>query len=134
MYSGLKKTVELCNEEVNFTEDVENASLLLGEPSISTSFSTCQPTSKSTSKPTSNAIISQSIGKRIKPRDVISEQTLNYLDKKNKTVDQKSDEDSFALSIIPSLKRMADQQKALAKLRIQQTLYEIEFGTESVCQ
>lgn len=122
------------DNEVSFTKDDENDSLLLGEPSISTSLSTSEPTSKSTSKRTSNAIISQLIGKRRKPRDVVSEQILNYLDKKNKTGDEKSDEESFALSIIPSLKRTTDQQKALAKLRIQQTLYEIEFGTGSLCQ
>ena len=87
-----------------YTEEDENDKneVLLEEPQIS---------SKSASKPITNPIITQSIGKRRKPRDTVSEQILNYLDKKSKTCEEKSDEESFALSIIPSLKRMTDQQK-----------------------
>ena len=93
------------NDGVSFIEDDENDTLLLGEPPTSTSLSTFKPTSKSTSKPASNPIISQAVGKGRKSRDVDSEQILNYLDKKNKTSAEKSDEESFVLSIIPSLKK-----------------------------
>ena len=48
------------------------------------------------------------------------------MDAKNK-MPEKSEEEIFALSIVPTLKRMTDQQKGLAKLRIQQVLYDIEF-------
>jgi hypothetical protein len=89
---------------------------------------------KLTSKPMTNPIITQPIGKRWKPKDAVSEHILNYLDNKSKTSEEKSDEESFALSIIPTLKRMTDQQKGLAKLHIQQTLYEIEFTTGNNCQ
>jgi hypothetical protein len=111
------------DEFLSLIDEDENDSVLEDPPTSSTS--------KPTSKPTSTPIAPQSIGKRRKPRDAVSEQILNYLDKKSKSSAEKSDEESFALSIIPSLKRLTDQQKALAKLRIQQTLYEIEYGTGS---
>ena len=47
---------------------------------------------------------------------------MNYLNKKSKPDTEKSDEEIFALSIVPALKRMTDQRRALAKLRIQQVL------------
>ena len=114
----MDENIGMLQDDDLYIEDENNKNeVLLEEPQIS---------SKSTSKPITNPIITQPIGKRRKPRDTVSEQILNYLDKKNKTCEEKSDEESFALSIIPSLKRMTDRQKGLVKLRIQQTLYEIE--------
>ena len=64
-------------------------------------------------------------------RDQVSEQIMNDLNKKSKPETEKSDEEMFALNIVPALKRMTNQQRALAKLRIQQVLYEIEFDTDN---
>ena len=64
-------------------------------------------------------------------RDQVSEQIMNDLNKKSKPETEKSDEEMFALNIVPALKRTFDQQKALAKLRIQQVQYEIEFSTNN---
>ena len=64
-------------------------------------------------------------------RDQVSEQIMNDLNKKSKPETEKSDEEMFALNIVPALKRMTNQQRALAKLRIQQVLYEIEFDTNN---
>ena len=40
----------------------------------------------------------------------------------------KDEDDIFGLSIGASMKKMAPQQKSLAKIKIQQLLYEIEYG------
>ena len=89
----------LQDDDLYIEDENDKNEVLLEEPQIS---------SKSTSKPITNPIITQPIRKRQKPRDTVSEQILNYLDKKNKTCEEKSDEESFALSIILSLKRMTD--------------------------
>ena len=84
------------------------------------------PTTASTSRPPTPGVNPKLAGKRRKPRDEVSEQIIKYLDAKNK-MPEKSEEQVFGLSIIPTLKRMTDQQKGLAKLCIQQVLYDIEF-------
>ena len=97
-----------------FPLDVEE-----NEPKISTS----QPT-------TPMGVTPKSADKRQRPQDEVSEQIIKYLDAKNKRPEnRKSEEEFFALSIIPSLKCMADEQKGLAKPCIQQALYHIEFHT-----
>ena len=74
----------------------------------------------------------KSAGKRRKPRDEVLEQIIKYLDAKNKRPETgKSEEEVFALSIVHTLNRMTDQQKGLAKLRIQKMLYDIEFDTDN---
>ncbi len=73
------------NDDIEEDESNKNDNLLK-EPSTP---------SKLTSKPITNPIITQSIGKRRKPRDAVSEQILNYLDKKSKTSEEKSDEESL---------------------------------------
>lgn len=87
----------------------------------------------STSRPTTPMDVNpKSAGKRRKPRDEVSEQIIKYLDAKNKKPETgKSEEEVFALSVVPTLKRMTDQQKGLAKLRIQKVLYDIEFDTDN---
>ena len=62
------------DDDFSLIEEDENDSVL-EEPQPSS-------TSKPLSKPTSNAIAPQSIGKRRKPRDALSEQIMNYLEKK----------------------------------------------------
>ena len=84
------------------------------------------PTTASTSRPPTPGVNPKLAAKRRKPRDEVSEQIIKYLDAKNK-MPEKSEEEIFALSIVPTLKRMTDQQKGLTKLRIQQVLYDIEF-------
>lgn len=36
-------------------------------------------------------------------------------------------EEHFALSLVPALRRMDDRKRAMAKLRIQQVMFEVEF-------
>ena len=83
-------------------------------------------TTASTSRPPTPGVNPKLADKRRKPRDEVSVQIIKYLDAKNKKLEI-SEEEVFALSIVPTLKRMTDQQKGLAKLRIQQVLYDIEF-------
>lgn len=49
---------------------------------------------------------------------------------------EEEDEDNlFCRSVCASLKRLSYQQKALAKIRIQQVMYEVEFDqSEAIAQ
>ena len=49
--------------------------------------------------------------------------------KKEPTPEQEKDaEDLFCLSIVPTLKRLPPKKRQLAKLKIQQLLFDLEFG------
>lgn len=58
----------------------------------------------------------------------ISNETTHRNDTDNIVMDQN---DKFLLSCSPVLKRLANKKNALARLKIQQILFEIEFGEET---
>ena len=57
-------------------------------------------------------------------------ENLKQLQEKHSHHDEESDEDGlFARQIAATLRRFTYQQKAVAKVRIQQVLMDIEFGS-----
>jgi len=56
------------------------------------------------------------------PEDNIDEQILNIISKEHDADEQ------FLLSYLPKLKRMTPKQNAIAKIKIQQVLFDVEFG------
>lgn len=56
------------------------------------------------------------------PEDNIDEQILNIISKEHDADEQ------FLLSYLPTLKRMTPKQNAIAKIKIQQVLFDVEFG------
>ncbi|KAJ8042089.1 hypothetical protein HOLleu_13071 [Holothuria leucospilota] len=64
-----------------------------------------------------------------KASDTFSEETPKHLNHKMSPKQPKETPDElFVLSLVPALERMSHQQNALARMRIQQVLYDIEFG------
>lgn len=56
------------------------------------------------------------------PEDNIDEQILNIISKEHDA------DEHFLLSYLPTLKRMTPKQNAIAKIKIQQVLFDVEFG------
>ena len=125
---------ENINTENDYHSDDEDSALTSEKSYTNESISnSSQSDIANTSKPITPNITTHCTGKRRKPRDPVSEQIINYLNSKKSPSEHpqvKTNEEYFALSIVPTLKRMTDKQKALAKIRIQQLLYEIEFSNE----
>ena len=68
--------------------------------------------------------------KRVLSPDDLDREILKQLQKDVDATTEKDEDDLFGQSIGASLKKMAPQQKALAKMKIQQLLYEIQFNVQ----
>lgn len=58
----------------------------------------------------------------------ISDEILKELQKEKPTPLVPDEDDLFGQTIIASLKKLSGQQKALAKVKIQQVLYEVQYS------
>ena len=67
--------------------------------------------------------------KRSSTPDDIEREILKELRKEQATPLPPDEDDLFGQSIGATLKTMSAQQKALAKLRIQQVMYDTQYGT-----
>ncbi|CAL8258949.1 unnamed protein product [Boreogadus saida] len=59
------------------------------------------------------------------PLSVFQQSILSSIAKEKENVDE---DEHFMLSLVPSLRRMSNQKKAQACMRMQQVLYDVEFG------
>lgn len=59
------------------------------------------------------------------PLSVFQQSILSSIAKEKENVDE---DEHFMLSLVPSLRRMSNQKKAQARMRMQQVLYDVEFG------
>ena len=134
MLSEDAEETENINTEKDYHSDDEDYALTSEKSYTNESISnSSQSDIANTSRPITPNITTHCTGKQQKPHDPVSEQIINYLKSKKSPSEHlqvKTDQDYFVLSIVPTLKKMTDKQKALAKIHIQQLLYEIEFSNE----
>ncbi|XP_056463070.1 transcription factor Adf-1-like [Gadus chalcogrammus] len=62
------------------------------------------------------------------PLSVFQQSILSSLEKEKENTPALDEDEHFMLSLVPSLRRLSNQKKAQARMRMQQVLYDVEFG------
>lgn len=122
VYCEMEEERESTSDGVNIRESIP----------FSTGTSVSTPNTPNTSRNESTVLLTNSVlGMKRKASHTFSEKTPKDLNHKMSSKRPKETPDElFALSLVPALERMTHQQNALARMRIQQVLYDIEFGHE----
>ena len=62
------------------------------------------------------------------PLSVFQQSILSSLQKEKENTLALDEDEHFMLSLVPSLRRLSNQKRAQARMRMQQVLYDVEFG------
>ena len=62
------------------------------------------------------------------PLSVFQQSILSSLQKEKENTLALDEDEHFMLSLVPSLRRLSNQKRAQAHMRMQQVLYDVEFG------
>jgi hypothetical protein len=62
------------------------------------------------------------------PLSVFQQSILSSIQKEKENTLAVDEDEHFMLSLVPSLRRLSNQKRAQARMRMQQVLYDVEFG------